>query len=147
MDSFTREFAFNASEQLFLDETLTSIADFFAGANESGGALGACLFRNFLCINVRKCYRGKVCFDTQAPSLSELFYLEPGSHHFFYGYCGSHERTYSREVQSDEFFFGIQNVSKVEKRKKLRFTSQMKDRVLCVFNYDFSSRFGKQCLQ
>ena len=83
MDSFTREFAFNASEQLFLDETLTSIADFFAGANESEGALGACNFGKFLCINVRKCYRGKDCFDTQAPSSSELFYLEPGSHHFF----------------------------------------------------------------
>ena len=60
MESFIIELVSNASAKLFPDNILNSFTTFFAGATESGVAMGGCNFGNILRINVPKCYRWKI---------------------------------------------------------------------------------------
>ena len=78
MESFTIELVPNASAQLFPDNTLSSLTNFFTRTTESGRSMGGCNFRKILPINVPKC-QGKnfMFFDQKLSMLSKFYYLEP----------------------------------------------------------------------
>ena len=59
VDSFTTELVSDASAELF-SQQYSQLYKSFAGATESGGAIGGCEFRKNLPIIVRICFRGKI---------------------------------------------------------------------------------------
>ena len=61
MGSFTIELVYNVSGKVFPDKTLSSF-NFFTRANELGGAMGDCNFRNILLIILPKYNGGEIQF-------------------------------------------------------------------------------------
>ena len=81
MESFTKSLVFNASAQLFPDNTLRSFTNFFIGATESGMSVGRCHLGNILPINqcTKLLLREKSCFFLKKNfKSSDFYYLEPG---------------------------------------------------------------------
>ena len=60
MESFTIEMISNASAQLFPGNTLSSFANFFPEATESGSSMRGCNSEIILPIDVPNCHRGKI---------------------------------------------------------------------------------------
>ena len=65
--------------QVFSRQYTQFLYKVFAGATESGGAMGGCNFENILPNNVPKCSGEKLyVFDTKPSSSSEFYFLKPG---------------------------------------------------------------------
>ena len=101
---------------------------FFAGATESGGEMGACIFGNILPIKVQNCYGGKIYFfDPNNSNFSEYNYLEPGLYHSNTDIV----ETTNTLIQDRHNHRETSIAVKVSRRtQKMRFTSQLKNWVL-----------------
>ena len=140
MKSFTKQLVSNAFAQLFPDNTLSSFTNFLTEQLNLDGQWEVAISKISYPSMYENVTEGKfMFFDKKLSKSSEFYYLEP------FLYPTITDIVQAKNILIQERHNHSEKCIKVkvsQERKKLRFTSQMKDPALYFFSMDLGHIFG-----